>query len=60
MFDSSAQLILKRLLMKKQEFYPYMSIEEYVALVGLDQINTAFPINMLIRVMIKEGYKLNN
>ena len=44
--------------MKKQEFYPYMSIEEYVALVGLDQINTAFPINMIIHSMIKEGYKI--
>lgn len=57
MFDSSAQLILKRLLMKKQEFYPYMKDEEYVALIGLDQINVAFPINMIIHSMIKEGYK---
>ena len=58
MFDSSAQLILKRLLMKKQEFHPYMPDEEYIALIGLDQINVAFPINMIIHSMIKEGYKI--
>lgn len=58
MFDSAAQLILKRLLMKKQETYPYMSDEEYIALVGLEQINIAFPVNMIIHSMIKEGFKI--
>ena len=58
MFDSAAQLILKRILMKKQEFYPYMPDEEYIALVGLEQINIAFPVNMIIHSMIKEGYKI--